>query len=177
MARELGIDIAQVTPAGKSARILEDDVRRYAETSRPAIAKAASGDVRRRRVIAERLTQSIQTIAHFSLSVEIRADQLVSLRESLKGPVQQQTGLKLTVTDLLLTALGLAVRESPATRTVWADGSSQGIETIDIGLAVAAESGLVAPLIRNGGARGLADIARWRERDDGEVPQRPSCLN
>ena len=163
VARELGVDISQVKPSGGSGRIVEEDVRRFAESARPLPAKAIPVDLRRRNIIAERLTKSIQTIPHFSVSVEVRADQLVSLRESLKGPIKEQTGLKITVTDLLLKALGLALGESSGMRSIWAEGSCQDVEAIDLGLAIAAESGVVAPVIRNVAALDLAEIARWRQ--------------
>jgi pyruvate dehydrogenase E2 component (dihydrolipoamide acetyltransferase) len=170
VARELGIDISQVSPRPGSGRIVEEDVRRFAETARPVVAmvappvaKATPPDARRRRLIAERLTKSIQTIPHFSVSVELRADQLISLRESLKGPVEKQMGLKLTVTDLLLKALGLALGETTGMRSVWNEGDCQAVEAIDLGLAIAAVSGVVAPVIRNVGALDLVEIARWRQ--------------
>ncbi len=184
IAHELGVDISQVTPRAGSGRIMEEDVRRFAESSRPAaampataippaapsvaqaastVAKAAPADLRRRRLIAERLTKSIQTIPHFAVSVELRADQLLSLRESLKAPVEKQSGVKLTVTDLLLKALGLALAETPAMRSVWNDGDLQAVEAIDLGLAIATDSGVVAPVVRNAAALDLVEIARWRQ--------------
>jgi pyruvate dehydrogenase E2 component (dihydrolipoamide acetyltransferase) len=163
VARELGVDISQVTPCGASGRIIEEDVRRFAETKQPQVAKAVPADLRRRHLIAERLTKSIQTIPHFSVSVEVRADQLVALRESLKVPVEQQTGQKITVTDLLLKALGVALNETSGMRMVWGEGNCQAVQAIDLGLAIAAESGVVAPVIRKVEALDLAAIAQWRK--------------
>jgi pyruvate dehydrogenase E2 component (dihydrolipoamide acetyltransferase) len=163
VARELGIDIAQVTPSGGSERIVEEDVRRFAQAARPAASQGAPPDLRRRQLIAERLTKSVQTIPHFSLSVEVRADPFVALRESLKEPVKEQTGVKLTITDLLLKALGLALAETPGLRAIWGEGNCQTAGAIDLGMAIAAESGVVAPVLRNVSALDLAEIARWRE--------------
>ena len=162
LARDLGVDISQVPPSGGRERIVEDDVRQFAAAAKQPLAQAPTPELRRRRLIAERLTQSVQTIPHFSLSVELRADQLLSLRESLKGPVKEQTGLKSTVTDLLLKALALALKETPGMRAVWGEGNSRAVETIDLGLAIGAESGVVAPVVRNVAVLDLAEIARWR---------------
>lgn len=163
VARELGVDISKVTPSGGSGRIVEEDVRRFAQAARPAAAQVAPPDLRRRQLIAERLTKSVQTIPHFSLSVEVRADQFVALRESLKEAVKEQAGLKLTITDLLLKALGLALAETPGMRAMWGEGNCQTEEAVDLGMAIAAESGVVAPVLRHAGALDLAAIARWRE--------------
>ncbi len=169
LARELSVDIAKVPPSGGRDRIVEDDVRKFAASPKSVHAVAAPADVRRRRLIAERLTQSIQTIPHFSLGVEVRADQLLALRESLKGPVKDQTGQKITITDLLLKALALALAETPAMRAVWADGNSRPIEAVDLALAIGAESGVVAPIIRNVPALDLAEIAQWRQEAIGKA--------
>lgn len=176
VARELGIDISQVTPAGGSARIVEEDVRRFAGTTQPQVAKTIPSDLRRRQVIAERLTKSIQTIPHFALSVEVRADQLVSLRESLKAPVEEQTGIKITVTDLLLKALGLALGEAPGMRAVWKDGNSQTVEAIDLGMAIAAETGVVAPVIRGVGKNGYRRDRAVAPGVGGKGPRRASFI-
>lgn len=167
VARELGVDIAQVSPGPGSNRIVEADVRRFAAAAKPAVPKPEApkplpSDLRRRSVIAERLTKSIQTIPHFSLSLELCADQLMALRESLKEPVRQQTGQKLTITDLLLKVLALALQETPGMRAIWADGSPQAREQIDLGLAIAAENGVVAPVAKNVSALDLAQITEWR---------------
>jgi pyruvate dehydrogenase E2 component (dihydrolipoamide acetyltransferase) len=162
MARDLGVDISKVSPSGGRERIVEDDVRQFAAAGKPQLTPAPTPELRRRRLIADRLTQSVQTIPHFSLSVEVRADQLLSLRESLKGPVKEQTGLKITATDLLIKALALALKETQGMQAVWEEGNSRAVEAIDLGLAIGAESGVVAPVVRNVAALDLAEIARWR---------------
>ncbi len=187
VARELGIDIAQVPSGSPSGRIVEEDVRRFAASiqarplsARPGSlpaqampqtgghaspsAKVATGavDLRRRRIIAERLTTSIQTIPHFSVSAEVRADTLVNLRESLKQAVEKEAGAKLTITDLLLKALARALADTPEMQAVWADGNPQAATAIDLGLAVASDRGVAAPVIRNLAALDLAEIARRR---------------
>jgi pyruvate dehydrogenase E2 component (dihydrolipoamide acetyltransferase) len=160
LARDLGVDISKVPPSGGRSRIVESDVQQYSasHTSKPV----SAADTRRRRVIAERLTQSIQTIPHFSLSVEVCADKLTALHQSLKSAAPQQTGPKITVTDLLLKTLGLALAEVPAMRAMWEDGNLRPVEAIDLGLAIAADSGVVAPVIRNVAKLPIAQIARWR---------------
>ena len=162
LARELGVDIAKVPPSGGRDRIVEEDVRAFAAAGKSQPKPSQVPDERRRRVIAERLTESIQTIPHFSLSLEIRADKLIALRESVKTQIEQQTGKKVTVTDFLLKALALACRETPQMCFVWKDGSAQKAAAIDLGLAIAADSGLVAPLFRNPAGMDLAALARRR---------------
>jgi pyruvate dehydrogenase E2 component (dihydrolipoamide acetyltransferase) len=164
LARELGIDVAKVTGSGRDGRIVEEDVRQAHEAlSSPApVASISSQDLRRRRVIAEKLTLSIQTIPHFAVAVEVNAKELVTLRESLKGPIQQQSNLKLTMTDLLLKALGLALEERPDMKAVWEDGTLRAYSGCDLGLAIATDKGLVAPVIRGVDELALVDVGRRR---------------
>lgn len=157
LARELGVDISKVVPSGGRDRIVEDDVRRFSATSKTP---SAPVDLRRRRVIADRLTQSIQTIPHFFLNVEVRADQLVALRERIKE--SGSPGLKITVTDLLLKALAFACQQTPEIRVVWDDGNFRSVSAIDLGLAISADSGVVAPVMRNAASRSITEIAKWR---------------
>ena len=163
VARELGIDISGVTPSGASGRIVEEDVRRFAQATFAASAKAMPPELRRRQVIADRLTKSVSTIPHFSVSVDVRADPLVSLRTSLKGPIENQAGVKITITDLLLKALALAFSDTPEMQMVWKDGNPQNSTAIDLGLAVASDRGVVAPVIRSVAAMDLVTIARRRQ--------------
>ena len=158
LARDLGVDISKVSPSGGRDRIVEDDVRRYAAGSSSQVAAAPSPDTRRRRLIAERLTQSLQTIPHFSLSVEVRADALVSLREGLKSG----ENVKTTVTDLLLKAVGLALKDTPGMLAVWENGQARAVDGIDLGMAFGAQSGVVAPVLRNAAALNVGAIALWR---------------
>jgi pyruvate dehydrogenase E2 component (dihydrolipoamide acetyltransferase) len=162
LARELGIDLALVKASGASGRIAEEDVRKYAEGAKPQTASAAP-DLRRRQLIAERMTRSIQTIPHFSVSAEVNAEILIGLRESLRESVEKQAGVKLTLTDLLLKALGTALREVPEMQAVWEKGTLCPLTAIDLGLATATERGVVAPVLRNVEAMDLAEMARCRQ--------------
>jgi len=183
LARELGIDIASLTSKGPGARIVERDVRDAADArpgsrARVSVAVSSAGpsfdtgsssvpapqsanfDSNRRRVIAQKLTESIQTIPHFSVAVEVDAQQLLAMYEGMKdqdkaSPTQKQ---KLTLTDLLLKALALALREVGEANATWVDGNAQARSTVDLGLAVATDRGVVAPVIRNVDRTNLSNL-------------------
>ena len=113
-ARELGVDLAKVTPSGSSGRIVEDDVRRFAQSAKPQASPAAPPDLRQPAVDRGALDEEHpDDSAFFPQRSSARRPTFVALRESLKEPVKEQTGLKLTITDLLLKALGLALAETP----------------------------------------------------------------
>jgi len=157
LARDLGIDLAKVQGSGLGGRIVEADVRRSVEPSAPGHAFLS---VARRELIAELMTESIRTIPHFSVTVEVNAQQLIRLRESLKQPLERATGLKLTFTDLLLKALGIAVRQTPQLNRTWGEIAPR--DAIHLGLAVATERAVVAPVIRNADRIDLAELVTHR---------------
>jgi pyruvate dehydrogenase E2 component (dihydrolipoamide acetyltransferase) len=163
-AGQLGVELSKVTGSGREGRIRERDVlsaQTHAVPAAPAVAMSAQ-DLRRRQIIAEKLTESIQTIPHFSVAAEINARELIALRENLKGPIEQQSKVKLTVTDLLFKALGMALERTPAMKATWEAGSPHAHSGCDLGLAVATEKGVVAPVVRGVDVLDLTEIARKR---------------
>ena len=111
-----------------------------------------------RKVIARRLTEAKQTIPHIYLTVDVRLDALLDLRKQLNSSLEAD-GVKLSVNDLLIKALARALQRVPACNV-----SFQGDELFqytreDISVAVAAPSGLITPIIRDAGKKGLAQIS------------------
>jgi pyruvate dehydrogenase E2 component (dihydrolipoamide acetyltransferase) len=159
LARELDVDISGLDGTGPGGLIVEEDVRKRAAAAQPQGTSSVAGY---RQLIAERLTRSIQTIPHFTLSLELNAERLLELYESLKMSVEKATGLKLTVTDLLLKALGLSLREIPEMNRVWEGGQCKSKNTVVVGLAVHTERGVVSPVIGNLDSIALAEIVPQR---------------
>jgi len=161
LARELKIDVTGIHGSGSKGRIIEEDIRKAAVSSHHQTTPPATG-LRHRSIIAERMTRSVQTIPHFSLVLEVEATQLIALRDNLKKEVEKATGSKLTLTDLFLKAIGIAMAETPEFNAVWEEGVVRARNSVDIGLAVATVRGVVAPVIRNVDRIELAEIASSR---------------
>ena len=111
-----------------------------------------------RKVIARRLTESKQQVPHIYLTVDVRLDPLLKLRSQLNASLEPD-GVKLSVNDLLIKALARALQRVPNCNV-----SFQGDELFqytreDISVAVAAPSGLITPIIRDAGRKGLAQIS------------------
>jgi pyruvate dehydrogenase E2 component (dihydrolipoyllysine-residue acetyltransferase) len=159
VAKELGVDIATVRGTGTEGRIVEDDVRRAAQRTG---AQRTDECVRRRRLIAEKMVESVQTIPHFTLGVEANAEALLALQESMKDPAEDAVGIKSTVTDVLLKALAAALEEMPKMNAVWENGKIRPHSGIDLGLAVATEEGVVGPVIHGVNKLDLGAITRRR---------------
>jgi pyruvate dehydrogenase E2 component (dihydrolipoamide acetyltransferase) len=142
-ARELGIDLATVKGSGPEGRIVEQDLMSLA----PVRSAVGHADSKRRQLIAESMLESIRTIPAFSVSLEVNAEKLVFLYGSLKEPVGRRAGSSLTYTDLLLRALALALASTPAMNAVWQAGDVRPRNQIVLGLAVATDRGVVAPVL------------------------------
>ncbi len=166
LARELGVDIAQVVPAD-SQRITEDDVRHAvagvtvptptppSSTLAPTATPSETGEplAGRRKVIAGRMLHSLQTSAQLTLTTDVRADALYAARER----AQQRLGL--TYTDLLGWIAVQALKRYPTMNATIEGDRLRQHDTIDLGLAVAVADGLVVPVARNAGDLSLARFA------------------
>ena len=108
-----------------------------------------------RKVIAERLQKSFQTIPHFYLSTEIDMTECVKARaERLPKPA---------FNDIIIKASALAISENPGINSSFKGDSIEIIGDINIGLAVAVDDGLVVPVIRNAEKLPISDISKKRD--------------
>jgi pyruvate dehydrogenase E2 component (dihydrolipoamide acetyltransferase) len=114
-----------------------------------------------RRVIAQRLTLSKQTIPHYRLSVDCRIDELLRARERMNSasPKDGPRAYKLSVNDFAIKALGMALAYVPAANVTWTDGGTLRHRYSDVGVAVAIEGGLFTPIIRHAELKSLSEIS------------------
>lgn len=110
-----------------------------------------------RKVIAKRLLESKQRIPHFYLSSDVIVDPLLSFRTELK----EQYNVKVSVNDIVIKAVALALRNVPEANVYWSDekGEATISSSIDISIAVATEKGLMTPIIRNADEKTLSAIS------------------
>ncbi len=114
-----------------------------------------------RRVIAQRLTQSKQTVPHFYLSLDCRLDDLLKARERINAasPKDGPRAYKLSVNDFIIKALALALQRVPAANASWTEGGMLRHRHSDVGVAVAVEGGLFTPIIRHAELKTLGEIS------------------
>jgi pyruvate dehydrogenase E2 component (dihydrolipoamide acetyltransferase) len=164
-ARELGIDIAQVPPSAPGKRVTTDDVEAFAAApTTPATAGRVVPFEGIRRVVAERLSESLQTMAQVTISREIQVHGLVARRQELAPGFEAATGVRLTYTDLLVEAVARLLPEHALLNATLTDEGIVVAEAVHMGVAVALEDGLIVPVIRDAGTRPLGEIARERVR-------------
>ena len=114
-----------------------------------------------RKIIAQRLTLSKQTIPHFYLTVECRIDELLRARERMNkaAPKDGPKAYKLSVNDFCIKAMALALAQVPAANVTWTEGGTLRHKYADIGVAVAIEGGLFTPIIRHAELKSLSEIS------------------
>jgi pyruvate dehydrogenase E2 component (dihydrolipoamide acetyltransferase) len=170
IARERGVDLAQLRGTGPEGRIVAEDVER-AETARPEELVAQShelappGEVEVvpltsvRKTIARRLTEA-WTVPVFQLTVDADMTRALPLREQLVA--RAGDGTKPTVTDLLTKVAAIALMRNRAVNAHFAEDGIRRFPTADVGLAVAAPQGLVVPVIKRAESLSVQEIAEAR---------------
>jgi pyruvate dehydrogenase E2 component (dihydrolipoamide acetyltransferase) len=110
-----------------------------------------------RRSIARRLIEAKQTIPHFYLTVDIEMDRLASMRSELNA--QAGDGGKISINDFIIKAMSLALQRVPKANAVWAQDCILRFEHSDVAVAMAVESGLFTPVIRQAEIKSIGAIS------------------
>ncbi|KJS19763.1 MAG: branched-chain alpha-keto acid dehydrogenase subunit E2 [Hoeflea sp. BRH_c9] len=115
-----------------------------------------------RKTIARRLQESKQTIPHFYVTVDCELDALLALRSELNkaAPVKDdKPAYKLSVNDMVIKALALALRDVPDANVSWTDDNMVMHKHSDVGVAVSIPGGLITPIIRSAEEKTLSAIS------------------
>lgn len=115
-----------------------------------------------RKTIAKRLQESKQTIPHFYVSVDCELDALLALRAQLNAASPERDGkpaYKLSVNDMVIKALALALRDVPDANVSWTDANMVKHKHADVGVAVSIPGGLITPIIRSAELKSLSAIS------------------
>lgn len=155
-AAELGLDYRRLQGSGRTGRILEADVLAAAQET------PASRASTMRRMIAQRTAESFSRAPHFYLRTEVDATALLELRECLLPDIERATRVRLTLTDLLLRAQALALRDCPQANAIWQGDGIVRFDACDVGLVVGLDDGLRVPMVRGADGGGLTALVKQR---------------
>jgi pyruvate dehydrogenase E2 component (dihydrolipoamide acetyltransferase) len=179
LAAERGIDLSRLHGSGPHGRIVAGDIEN-APPAAPLAARAegpsaaeiktlyAAGSYEEvpldgmRRTIATRLTQA-QAVPHFFLIADIDIGRLIALREEANAAAPKDANgnptFKFSLNDFFIRAHAMALQRVPAANAVWAGDRILRFKHSDIGIAVALDDGLVAPVLRNAETKSLSAIS------------------
>ena len=193
LAKEAGIDLARITGSGPHGRVVARDVEGAKDgkglkapgsgaSAAPAAAAPAptmsdekvralfeegSYEVvphdNMRRVIAQRLTASTQTIPHFYLTIDCVIDKLMAAREEINASAPKnkegKPAYKLSVNDFVVKALAVALQKVPNANVSWTESGMLKHKHSDVGVAVALPGGLITPIVRQAESKSLSTIS------------------
>ncbi|KAG0341991.1 pyruvate dehydrogenase complex dihydrolipoamide acetyltransferase component (E2) [Podila horticola] len=173
IANEKNISLGDLSGTGPHGRILKADVESYTPAPKAApAAKAAPAPTaaapstaaytdipltNMRKIIAQRLTESKQTIPHYYVTVELEMDKVMKLREVLNKSSEDK--YKLSVNDFIVKASALALKAVPEANSSWMNDSIRQYHTSDICVATSTPTGLITPIVPNADSKGLATIS------------------
>ncbi|MEG3180411.1 pyruvate dehydrogenase complex dihydrolipoamide acetyltransferase [Sphingomonas sp. LT1P40] len=186
IAAEKGVELASLTGSGPGGRIVKADLEGAKPGAAAPAAKAAEAPAAPaasapaaapsavwydesipheeeklsniRKTIARRLTEAKQTIPHIYLTVDIQLDALLKLRGQLNKSLEAR-GVKLSVNDLLIKALAVALTQVPKCNVTYAGDKLIKYSRADVSVAVSTPTGLITPIIRDAANIGLASIS------------------
>jgi len=179
IAEEKGIDLSSVQGSGPGGRIVKADIEQApagAPAAAPAPAAAAQAKPQlapasteipheavklsnMRKTIARRLSEAKQTVPHIYLTVDINLDALLKLRGELNKGLEAR-GVKLSVNDLLIKALAMALIEVPECNVSFAGDQLIQYKRADISVAVSIPGGLITPIVANADGKSVSAIAK-----------------
>ncbi len=190
LAKDSGIDVSRVQGSGPHGRVVARDVESAqsgkglkapgAASTAAYVPPAGQSDAQvralfedgsyeiiphdgMRRTIAQRLTQSTQTIPHFYLTMDCNIDKLMAAREEINASAPKgkdgKPAYKLSVNDFVIKALALALQRIPDANVSWTEAGMLKHKHSDVGVAVAMPGGLITPIVRKAETKSLSVIS------------------
>ena len=165
LAREGGIELALVTGTGPGGRIVEQDVLNNLEAVSQPSSDAASASAQPEQVDLSRMRQTIAKVTsdskrdtpHFYVSSEVDMTKATEMRGDLNEVLASES--RVSVNDLVVKACAMALQKFPKFNAFYQGGHLQMNPDINIGIAIALESGLIVPGINGCQAKSLVEIA------------------
>ena len=169
LAAKAGIDLTTLSGSGPGGRIVKRDIEAAGSTGSPKAAASGTGGAvasqrvledqliptsKKRRIIAQRLAESKYSAPHFYVKLSVWTDPLMDARKALNATLDY----KVSVNAFLLKFASESIKRVPVINSSWEGENIRQFGSIDIGLAVAQEDGLVTPIVRDCGSKGILAI-------------------
>ena len=160
LSKEQNINLSDIDGSGPGGRVIKRDFeksyeqdKQFITSSKYEIAEPSSI----RKIIAERTTQTKNTVPHFYLTIESKVDNLLKLRKIIN---EQDLNNKISINDILVKALAIAQHKNPETNVSWFNGKIIKYSSVDVSIAVALTDGLITPIIKDANLKGLLEISK-----------------
>lgn len=186
VAKDLGVDIEQVHGTGPGGRVVEADIRAYAELRKPLVPESPVPELHVpaappvspsgvslsagqdgfhfqeltpiQRITGERMRESVVSAPQFALDVYADATNLLWLQEALADRVALAARARLSLTGLLIKITAEVLRQHPYAHAEFAGGRIKLFDAVNVGVAIGTDHGLVVPVIKDAAKKDLAAI-------------------
>jgi pyruvate dehydrogenase E2 component (dihydrolipoamide acetyltransferase) len=164
LSKQQGVDLAEIRGTGPRGRVTREDVLRFIELHRDTRAvKEIIPVTGMQKTIAERMSQSIKVAAHCSVTIEVDASRMVSLRQRINAKSKAERKNEVSFTDILVKAVAIALKENPILNSTLEGDRLKVFEDVNIGVAVDVEtdktSRLLVPVVRRANEKSLTEIS------------------
>jgi pyruvate dehydrogenase E2 component (dihydrolipoamide acetyltransferase) len=170
LAEERGIDLSRIKGTGPGGRITKEDVEAALAAATVTAAApappplAAEGGLQEmssmQRIIAERTAKSKTIAPHFYVTVEVDMSRVLAFQEQMRPRIEAEVGQKLTLTEILVKATGLALKDCPRVNVTLEGNRIKYLREANVGIVVAMEEGLLIPVIRGADSKNLGQITK-----------------
>ena len=164
-ARELGVDLSQVAGSGPGGRIKVNDLDHLGDSVAQEMPRLQSehglqaqeiSPSAARLATARRVSAAKTNVPHFYITQDVEVSALQVFRATIN---KRSPEIRISVTHLLIKALGVAMAELPTTNRIWVDDKILAFNQVDIGMVTETADGLRVPIIRDAGRRALEEVA------------------
>lgn len=157
VADDLGIVTQSIKGSGHDNKVMKRDIL-AASINQPLSEVKTEKLTGIRKIIAHRMSQSAFAAPHVTVTTEVDMTQIKKLRESILLQVEQQTGFRISYTDILVKLVSKALQKHPKINATLTEDEVTYYTDTNIGIAVALKDGLVVPVIHQVNTLGLLDI-------------------
>jgi len=164
-ARELGVDLSRVAGSGPGGRIKVNDLDHLGDSVAQEMPRLQSehglqaqeiSPSAARLAIARRVSAAKTNVPHFYITQDVEVSALQVFRATIN---KRSPEIRISITHLLIKALGVAMAELPTTNRIWVDDKILAFNQVDIGMVTETADGLRVPIIRDAGRRTLEEVA------------------
>lgn len=168
-ASNAGVALAGMTGTGPGGRVIAADVSDALAAGLVPAPAAAPQEVsipahmdiditKFKKITAERLLQSKQTIPHYYLTIDCEVDTMLAMRKGINDKAKDGE-YKISVNDFVIKAAATALRKVPEVNAQWLGDKVRMFHSADISIAVQTEQGLITPIVKDADRKGLKDIS------------------
>jgi pyruvate dehydrogenase E2 component (dihydrolipoamide acetyltransferase) len=162
VAKQLGVDLAQVNGTGQGGKITREDVERALELQKQTEAALPVKSIPfsgMRKSIAANMHSSLQTTAQLTTFTEVDVTEMIRFRDTVREEYKKDETVKISYNDIIILATSRALKHCPIMNSTLVGEEIRLHDSVNMGIAVALPDGLIVPVLRDADKMGLLQIA------------------